>query len=136
MKADVKVAPQGLIMTLERKHFKCKCGGLCFHDDDVEPLLIKTLNMMQEELGVQFIINSGFRCPEHNNNVGGTLQSRHLFGLAADVATPKGMTSEEFAMAGEKHQPFANGGIGLYDTFVHFDVRGRRARWDRRTVAE
>jgi uncharacterized protein YcbK (DUF882 family) len=21
------------------------------------------------------------------------------------------------------------GGLGLYETFVHFDVRGRRARW-------
>ena len=28
----------------------------------------------------------------------------------------------------------AEGGLGLYETFVHYDVRGRRARWYGRGV--
>lgn len=43
------------------------------------------------------------------------------------------MTAEQLAQAGEQIELFAIGGIGRYNTFVHFDVRGRRARWDNRS---
>ena len=28
------------------------------------------------------------------------------------------------------------GGLGLYDTFVHYDIRGTQARWDKTTKNE
>lgn len=73
-------------------------------------------------------INSGFRCTEHNRDVGGKFDSMHLLGLAADVKSPFS-TSQELANAAERVDCFRNGGIGVYSAFTHLDVRGHRARW-------
>lgn len=35
--------------------------------------------------GFRFEINSGFRCEKHNTEVGGSLTSSHLKGVAADI---------------------------------------------------
>jgi hypothetical protein len=37
--------------------------------------------------GIPFIINSGCRCPAHNEAVGGKSDSWHLTGEAADIST-------------------------------------------------
>lgn len=74
------------------------------------------------------IIDSGFRCPAHNKEVGGKPDSQHLLGKAADIrsrfATPKEIKDKAETIA-----DFENGGIGLYAQFVHCDVRNGKARW-------
>ena len=40
----------------------------------------------REEANVPFRINSGFRCPEHNEAVGGKDDSSHLKGWGADIS--------------------------------------------------
>ena len=69
-------------------------------------------------------INSGYRCSAHNHDVGGKAGSIHLLGKAADIFT-------ELASPQEIHEYLENinGGLGLYSTFVHVDVRGYKARW-------
>ncbi len=47
--------------------------------------LIKVLDVIREELGEPIIVNSGFRCPELNNAVGGSKTSWHLKGMAVDI---------------------------------------------------
>lgn len=77
-------------------------------------------------------INSGYRSPEHNAKVGGAVNSQHLFGRAADIVvkgfTPKQVYDliEGMISAGDMLQ----GGLGLYKTFVHYDIRGTKSRWD------
>ena len=76
-------------------------------------------------------INSGYRSPSHNKSVGGSKNSQHLLGKAADIVI-EGMTPKEVAhkvegliIAGRMKQ----GGIGVYKTFTHYDIRNQKARW-------
>lgn len=85
------------------------------------------LEALRQELGVPFVINSGYRCPAHNKRVGGAQNSFHVQGLAADIALPKGYTAEEFTNICLKH---GFTGVGKYSTFVHVDVRpGKQVRF-------
>jgi uncharacterized protein YcbK (DUF882 family) len=47
--------------------------------------------------------------------------------MAADIKV-KGIAPEKVAAYAEKLLP-GTGGIGVYDTFVHVDVRSTKARW-------
>ncbi|UJR82738.1 glycoside hydrolase family protein [Sandaracinus amylolyticus] len=94
-------------------------------------LLMAQLEVLRAEVGAPITITSGYRSPEHNKKVGGAKKSQHLCGIAADIKV-KGMTPkevhakiEELIAAGRMKQ----GGLGLYKTFVHYDIRGKKARW-------
>lgn len=61
--------------------FKCKCGcGM-----DATPELKALMDLAREKSGVPFVITSGARCVAHNSAVGGTGNSAHTRGLAADI---------------------------------------------------
>ncbi len=80
-------------------------------------------------------INSSYRSPEHNKKIGGSKTSQHLLGKAADITikelTPKLVYQiiEDLISKGDMLQ----GGLGLYDTFVHYDIRKTKARWNNST---
>ena len=92
------------------------------------------LQRLRDVVNKPIKINSGYRSPEHNasDKVKGSSKSQHLFGRAADIVvtgfTPKEVYDliEGMISAGDMLQ----GGLGLYKTFVHYDVRGTKARWD------
>ena len=44
---------------------------------------------LREAWGKPLTITSGYRCARHNAEVGGVPNSRHMRGLAADVAVPR-----------------------------------------------
>lgn len=99
-------------------------------------VLMNQLEVLRAELGGSPItIISGYRSPSHNTSVGGAARSQHLCGRAADIRvgdyTPAQVHAkiEELIAAGHMTQ----GGLGIYDTFVHYDTRGTRARWDERS---
>jgi uncharacterized protein YcbK (DUF882 family) len=76
-------------------------------------------------------INSGYRSPSHNAAVGGVSNSQHLVGKAADITTAKHTPKQikdiiENLIAQGK---IIEGGVGIYPTFVHYDIRGTKARW-------
>lgn len=81
---------------------------------------------MRQKCGKPLIINSGYRCVEHNASVGGVKNSYHVLGEAADVAAPPGISPEELALIAEEA---GADGIGVYTWGVHVDVRGYSARW-------
>jgi len=93
--------------------------------------LIDNLNVLRQELGSPLFVNSGYRSPEHNKSIGGSINSQHLTGKAADIRsneyTPKQIKKkiEELIKVGRMKQ----GGLGLYSTFCHYDIRGNKARW-------
>lgn len=75
-------------------------------------------------------IASGFRTPEHNRRVGGAPASRHVVTsergvVAADVYCRSGSPRAWRDALDE----LGAGGLGLYPTHVHADLRRRRARW-------
>lgn len=52
------------------------------------------LDNIRREYGKPIYINSGYRCNELNNAVGGTKNSDHLIGCAADITTKCGQEED------------------------------------------
>lgn len=113
---------------------ECKCRKCLKTIFDAN--LIRKLDALREDLGRPVTITSGYRCEAHNRAVGGSPNSQHLLGKAADIAVyeyklngkvlPR-MTAAELLPYAEKH---GFDGIGLYSWGLHVDVRGYKARWD------
>ena len=97
----------------------------------VDDKLVEKLQILRDRISKPLTINSAYRCPERNKQVGGAENSQHMVGKAADVSL------HNVAMPIEKVKELAIeigfDGIGLYNTFIHLDTRGYPARWDNRT---
>jgi uncharacterized protein YcbK (DUF882 family) len=94
--------------------------------------LANQLQTLRDYLNKPIKINSGYRSPKHNKAVGGSKNSQHVLGKASDIVV-KGMKPEEVALIIERLISEGNmlqGGIGIYNTFVHYDIRRTKARWD------
>jgi uncharacterized protein YcbK (DUF882 family) len=103
----------------------CKCCGKVHIDDK----LIDLLDAIREKVGEPVYITSGYRCENRNKKVGGAKHSQHVLGKAADIRV-KSMSTKQLAKFLEKN--FKIGGMGIYPTFVHVDVRqysSRPIRW-------
>jgi uncharacterized protein YcbK (DUF882 family) len=85
-----------------------------------ERFLIK-IDQLRSSVGKPFNINSGFRCPDHNEDVGGAKGSAHLFGEAADISTV-GWTTEEVMKLLTYAETYGFTGIGIATTFIHVDT--------------
>lgn len=93
--------------------------------------LATNLQILRDKLKQPIIISSGYRSDEYNKSVGGSVNSMHLQGKAADIKV-KGIEPREIhfhiSRLIEKGL-IKQGGLGIYKTFVHYDIRGTRARW-------
>jgi zinc D-Ala-D-Ala carboxypeptidase len=103
--------------------FQCSCCKRVILDFR----LVDLLEALRRRIGDKpVIVNSGYRCEEYNNKVGGVPGSYHLLGMAADVKVP-GISPEEVL----KHASDVGFlGLGLYETFCHLDIRYNYARWE------
>ena len=123
--ADVELPPGRLSPHFKEAEFACRhCGKL---DKYPPQKLLDFLEDIRTHFGAPININSGYRCPVHNKDVGGATQSRHMVGDAADFHS-KGASPAELFRYSDKLVGDA-GGVSEYDTFVHIDVRGSKARW-------
>ena len=55
--------------------------------ENLERLITNLLDPIREIWGKPLIVNSGYRCTQLNNAVGGVSNSNHLKGEAADITT-------------------------------------------------
>ena len=96
--------------------------------------LANALQTIRASIGVPLNINSAYRSPEHNKRVGGSPNSQHLLGKAADLSNLKLPPAQLAEVIEELNSRgyIPEGGIGIYNTFVHYDIRGTKARWDNR----
>jgi uncharacterized protein YcbK (DUF882 family) len=113
-----------LTKNLSRKEFACKCE--CgFNTVDYE--LVLACQDLADHFEDVIYINSGCRCESHNKSVGGSKNSQHVLGRAADVRlkhTPPDRVQEYL------HSKYPNlYGIGSYENFTHIDTRSGKARW-------
>ena len=93
--------------------------------------LAKNLEVIRAFYNKPIKVNSGYRSPAHNKNVGGSPKSQHVQGKAADILID-GITPKELAQGIKvliENGKISEGGIGVYDTFTHYDIRGTKARW-------
>ena len=114
------------------KEFRCK-DGTDVPEDLMENviLLCKNLQVLRDHIGKPIRVISGYRSPKYNRRIGGARRSQHMTAKAADIKVT-GMSPEEVkAVIVQliKDGKMMKGGIGLYTTFTHYDVRGRNARW-------
>jgi uncharacterized protein YcbK (DUF882 family) len=98
--------------------------------------LAKNLQVIRNEVKLPVSIASGYRSPEHNAKVKGARNSQHLIGTAADIKV-QGMSPLSVSRVIERliqEGKIKEGGIGIYNTWVHYDIRGTKARWDNRKI--
>lgn len=101
--------------------FQCPCCSRVILHAKLLKYLVKLRRLIQEPI----YINSGYRCKPENDRVGGTKNSYHTFGMAADI-TVKIKIMSDLAVFAESVGFF---GIGIYCTFLHLDVRPNKYHW-------
>lgn len=94
----------------------------------ISPELVSVLQNIRAHFGKPVTITSAYRTAAHNKKVGGVSDSMHLYGAAADIKV-KDVSPRQAAQYAEKLLT-GKGGIGVYETFVHIDVRPTKARWN------
>lgn len=108
--------------------FACKhCGG-----NEIDQRVINMAQAIRDEIGVPIRINSGYRCPVHNANVGGVKSSNHTKGYAADLSCSAGALDLFLAI----HKLYVLGKLPDLDycifypfkNFCHIDCGGKRSK--------
>ena len=106
------------------KEFACLDGtDTIFISDD----LVSILQKVRTHFGKSVIVNSAYRTETHNKKVGGSANSQHKYGMAADIRI-NGVSPKTIATYLNTLMP-NSGGIGVYTSFVHVDVRTKKSRW-------
>ena len=94
----------------------------------IDPRLIDLLENIRRLTGKPVHINSGYRSKEYNATLkNASPRSQHCNGMAADIWV-EGVTPSRIAEIAEVYLG-ASGGIGVYHTFTHVDVRTNKSRW-------
>ena len=105
--------------------FACKDGSDTVL---VAPRLVMVLQSIRSRFGAAVTINSGYRTPQYNAKIGGVARSQHCYGTAADI-TVRGQKPAAVAAYARQLMPDW-GGVGIYDSFTHIDVRETRSDWN------
>lgn len=80
--------------------------------------LWNTLNYLREKLDRPIIINSAFRSPEVNKQVGGAKRSLHMQGRAADIRCAPEYMDKLWQILQKEKDNFSE--LIKYETFYHF----------------
>lgn len=108
--------------------FDCQCIYRTCKETLIDEALIIGLEAMRLLSGPIEIL-SGFRCMDHNADIGGAETSQHMLGKAADCKSISGYKGNLMAQYAEEVPVFKKGGIGIYPNFAHVDTRKGPARW-------
>lgn len=136
---------------ISRHEYVCPCCGKLppglynFGDHYNQPFqeLFDAFKEIREAKGEPINITSGYRCPKHNDAVGGVPLSVHLFGLALDLDC--GDANEVLELKHLINMTCRDLRMGTYmvsGTFIHIDVGymispravndwARRIRWQK-----
>jgi len=80
----------------------------------------KNLQVLRDELDFPVTINSGYRSPAYNKEIGGVSNSQHLQAKAADIVCSKYTVEQLYKTVIRliEEGKMRDGGVGRYDTFV------------------
>ena len=109
------------IQYFSQKEFACKCGRYCNgYPAKMQRSVLELADRARAELkGVGFV-SSGLRCRQHNANVGGVSDSRHLIGKAIDLRI-EGKSARQ-TLAWVQRQPEVRYAYAIDTSFVHIDI--------------
>lgn len=107
--------------------FDCKCGRCEYTIIDIDHL--NALEQLRVTVGRPITITSGFRCTQHNCDIGGEVYSFHQLGMATDIQV-SGLTAHQVWTQYLREISKFNG-VGIYPSFIHLDSRNpkHKARW-------
>lgn len=113
-------------------HFsKAELACHCCGELKIETALIEALEQLRTLADKAIVVHDGYRCPAHNQEVGGVSESEHTRGMAADISIT-GLSLQQMFELALQVPTFLNGGVGVYDgNFLHLDTRAHQARWAR-----
>lgn len=87
--------------------------------DNIKELVDNVLQPLRDAWGGPIFINSGYRCKELNELVGGVETSQHCKGMAADVGV-----TDPYALAKlTKRMKIKFDQMIIYPSFVHYSYR-------------
>ena len=101
--------------------FACPCcgsGAQLMNKD-----FVYKLDSARGTANIPFVVTSGWRCPVHNLRVGGSIDSAHLQGLAADIEVKDSMDRWKILRA-LVYEGFTRIGIG--PDVIHVDDDDRK----------
>ena len=103
-------------------------------EENLRALVDEVLDPLREAYGKPIRVNSGYRCPKLNTLVGGTPNSQHMRGEAADIQPVVGNEADlpELARILIENGKFDQ--LILYPTFIH--VSYKRLGWNRKQVLQ
>lgn len=122
MKFIAKTTQNRLCKGLTSREMACKCSNDFCRVTLIHPSLIKAYEKFRKLVRVPLIINSGYRCQAHNQEIQGKPQSKHLAGMAVDISrkTIDHLSDSDIEFAA-KESGFKY--VKFYKTWVHLDVR-------------
>ena len=115
------------------KEFYCNDGTAIPRDYIANVVeLANNLQVLRDHIDAPIHILSAFRHTEYNKRIGGAKKSQHLTASAADIYCPIYTPAELYLFIEDliAMGKMKDGGLGKYSTFVHYDVREYRARWN------
>ena len=113
---------------LKPSEFQCECCGF----NNVSLDLIDVLQEFADRTSSSIAISSACRCRDHNLDVGSNDDSMHRIGIAADLVTLNCSHDEAASIALEMFNEGKIGGLIIYRTFLHIDLRRKQYYKDKR----
>ena len=105
-------------------------------EENLRSLVEQVLDPLREAYGKPIHVNSGYRCPQLNTLVGGSINSQHMRGEAADICPVKSEKLKVKSGLDEMAQILIDNGkfdqLIIYPTFIH--VSYKRLGWNRKQV--
>ena len=123
--SKAKDGSKALSANFKVREFACSDGSDTIF---ISPALVTVLQQIRDHFKAPVTINSGYRTDHHNDRTKDAAKfSQHKYGLAADISI-RGVSPSRVAAVAETLLP-GTGGIGIYGSFTHIDVRATRSRW-------
>lgn len=93
----------------------------------IDPKLVKLLQELRDAWG-RITITSGYRCPKHNAEVGGSEHSQHMLGRAADIVVERMRDLDEVRVVRDMARDLGATGTKVVcrkpgHGWLHLDVR-------------
>ena len=132
----LKKYPIVIIRNFTIKELECPC---CKKSGVVLDLVInlqafRNLLSMKYHRDIRIHVNSAYRCPKHNHDVGGVPNSQHVLGKAVDIWSPDLPTHILYNDAIDSNL-FSTIIYYKKSNFIHIDIRNRQAKkyweWDK-----
>lgn len=113
--------------------FKCNDGTDV--PDHLIPNVVKlasNLQVLRDVVKAPINITSSYRHEAYNSAIGGVKNSQHVTAKAADIQVEGYPVNIIYDLIAEliRCGDMDEGGLGHYPGFVHYDIRGSKARWD------